>query len=152
MDPSWGNILLLCQELRNSKRNQAKSCNRTVCGGKADTRMKLASMYRRPYDNVFCIAKLWRPLRSLGPLYKVDLPDRHCKMLDWDKPLSEQPPVMDLINGRGCRTQTVLDQKCRRLRMLEMMAQRATLGGKLEILRRRHANPQRLWTWFLSGN
>ena len=34
-----------------------------------------------------------KPLEAKGNLYKVDLPDEHiAKMLDWDKPLSEQAP------------------------------------------------------------
>ena len=33
-----------------------------------------------------------------GQLYKIDLPDEHiAKMLDWDKPISQQPP--DVIEG-----------------------------------------------------
>ena len=33
-------------------------------------------------------------------LYKVDLPDEHiAKMLDWDKPLSGQPQVLDALAG-----------------------------------------------------
>ena len=35
-----------------------------------------------------------------GSLYKVDLPDEQiAKMLDWDKPLSEQPDVMRALKG-----------------------------------------------------
>ena len=34
-----------------------------------------------------------KPLANAGNLYKVDLPDQHiAKMLDWDKPLSQQAP------------------------------------------------------------
>lgn len=38
-----------------------------------------------------------------GNLYKVDLPDEHiAKMLDWDKPLSQQAPgVRDLLRKQG---------------------------------------------------
>jgi hypothetical protein len=36
-------------------------------------------------------AKVTKP----GNLYKVDLPDEHiAKMLDWDKPLSQQPNIL----------------------------------------------------------
>ncbi len=35
-----------------------------------------------------------------GSLYKVDLPDEHiAKMLDWDKPLSEQPHIIDALKN-----------------------------------------------------
>ena len=39
--------------------------------------------------------------RNPGALYKVDLPDEHiAKMLDWDKPLSQQHPVVQkALNG-----------------------------------------------------
>lgn len=34
-----------------------------------------------------------------GSIYKIDLPDEHiAKMLDWDKPLSEQPHIVDAAN------------------------------------------------------
>jgi hypothetical protein len=36
---------------------------------------------------------------TAGNLYKLDIPDDQiAKMLDWNKPLSEQPTVMDFIN------------------------------------------------------
>jgi len=43
---------------------------------------------------------------STPSLYKVDLPDEHiAKMLDWDKPLSQQPAnVQAAINGPSGRT------------------------------------------------
>jgi len=43
---------------------------------------------------------------STPSLYKVDLPDKHiAKMLDWDKPLSQQPAnVQAAINGPSGRT------------------------------------------------
>jgi hypothetical protein len=35
-----------------------------------------------------------KPLANPGYLYKVDLPDEHiAKMLDWDKPMSQQPHI-----------------------------------------------------------
>ena len=37
-----------------------------------------------------------------GALYKVDLPDEHiAKMLDWDKPMSEQPHVLKALGRLG---------------------------------------------------
>ncbi len=37
---------------------------------------------------------------NTGALYKVDLPDEHiAKMLDWDKPLSQQPPEVQKALG-----------------------------------------------------
>ena len=42
-------------------------------------------------------------LKNQGSLYKVDLPDEHiAKMLDWDKPLSDQSAVVqELLNRAG---------------------------------------------------
>ena len=40
--------------------------------------------------------------RDPGTLYQVDLPDKYItKMLDWDKPLSEQPHVMKALDRLG---------------------------------------------------
>ena len=40
--------------------------------------------------------------QTKGNLYKVDLPDEHiAKMLDWDKPLSQQSAIADSIKGAG---------------------------------------------------
>lgn len=37
-------------------------------------------------------------IRNTGNLYKVDLPDEKiAKMLDWDKPLSEQPSILKVL-------------------------------------------------------
>ena len=37
-----------------------------------------------------------------GHMYKVDLPDEHiAKMLDWDKPLSQQPHVLRAMEAEG---------------------------------------------------
>jgi hypothetical protein len=37
-----------------------------------------------------------------GNLYKVDIPDEHiAKMLDWDKPLSQQPEVWNRLKANG---------------------------------------------------
>ena len=80
-----------------------------------------------------------------GNLYKVDLPDEHiAKMLDWDKPLSEQPHVMDLINKQeAARTQAVLDQRMQTLANVGNDAPNAaTLRRQIEILREEVANPQ----------
>jgi hypothetical protein len=39
-----------------------------------------------------------KPLENKGNLYKVNLPDEMiAKMLDWDKPLSQQPEIMNIL-------------------------------------------------------
>jgi hypothetical protein len=44
-----------------------------------------------------------KPLQTKGSLYKVDIPDEKiAQMLDWDKPLSQQPKaVQDALNSSG---------------------------------------------------
>jgi hypothetical protein len=40
--------------------------------------------------------------KQAGSLYKVDLPDEHiAKMLDWDKPLSQQPELVGALEKAG---------------------------------------------------
>jgi hypothetical protein len=51
-------------------------------------------------------------LNNLGSLYKVDTPDTHiAKMLDWDKPLSDQhPDVQALLINHPAITQDVAER------------------------------------------
>jgi hypothetical protein len=40
-----------------------------------------------------------------GHIYKVDLPDEViARMLDWDKPLSQQPEIVTKLGGKGAPT------------------------------------------------
>ena len=80
-----------------------------------------------------------------GALYKVDLPDEHiAKMLDWDKPLSQQPHVMELINKQeAARTQSVLDQRMQTLANVGENAPNASvLKRQIDLLREEVAKPQ----------
>ena len=80
-----------------------------------------------------------------GGLYKVDLPDEHiAKMLDWDKPLSQQPHVMELINKQeAARTQSVLDQRMQTLANVGENAPNASvLKRQIDLLREEVAKPQ----------
>ena len=84
-------------------------------------------------------------IKPEGALYKVDLPDEAiARMLDWDKPLSQQPHVMDLINKQeSARTQSVLDQRLQTLANVgEDAPNAATLKRQIELLREEVANPQ----------
>jgi hypothetical protein len=56
----------------------------------------VASRHRPEYDEAIALLKgegpIVRPPNQHGALYNVDIPDEHiAKMLDWDKPLSQQP-------------------------------------------------------------
>jgi hypothetical protein len=53
-------------------------------------------------DNWDPSAALTKARENLGHLYEYDLPDETiAKMLDWDKPLSEQPNVLNSLRGLG---------------------------------------------------
>jgi hypothetical protein len=44
-------------------------------------------------------------VKDTGNLYKVDLPDEHiAKMLDWDKPIGQQPHFMEAIKNTGFKS------------------------------------------------
>jgi len=44
---------------------------------------------------------------NYGTMYQVNIPDEHvAKMLDWDKPLSEQPKISDVLKKGGAEYNT----------------------------------------------
>jgi len=52
------------------------------------------------FDDAMKAIKEAREHINAGYLYKVNLPDEHIsKMLDWDKPLSQQPEVIKALKG-----------------------------------------------------
>ena len=77
-----------------------------------------------------------------GYLYKIDLPDEHiAKMLDWDKPLSEQSPevqsALEKLMPKGAVSPHNLDMG----------------GGKILDNRMGQADPTQVQPWILhSGN
>ena len=100
---------------------------------------------QRLIDNEMAAYNAWSEWSKPGSIYKVDLPDEQiARMLDWDKPLSQQPHVMDLINKQeAARTQAVLDQRLQTLANVGNDAPNAaTLKRQIEILREEVANPQ----------
>jgi hypothetical protein len=51
------------------------------------------------YPDLNEIKKIGLPTAQPGSTYKVDLPDEHIvKMLDWDKPLSQQQDIAKMLN------------------------------------------------------
>ena len=107
--------------------------------------------YPRQYKPGSERAKVYDELRGKishtdpGSLYKVDIPDEDvARFLDWDKPLSEQAHVMDLINKQEAqRTQSVLDRRLQTLANVGEDAPNAPILKKqIEILREEVANPQ----------
>ena len=80
-----------------------------------------------------------------GALYKVDIPDEAvARMLDWDKPLSQQAHVMQLINKQeAARTQSVLDKRLQTLANVGDDAPNAAVIKKqIAILQDELVNPQ----------
>jgi hypothetical protein len=62
------------------------------------------------------LVKRWQPG---GALYKVDLPDEHvAKMLDWDKPLSQQAPeVQSFFNHHPKVSERVAQNEAERVKL-----------------------------------
>jgi hypothetical protein len=81
-----------------------------------------------------------------GSLYKVDLPDEHiAKMLDWDKPLSEQPQAFkDAVSQREHqRMMPILEQRRATLAGLPDGAENASILKKqIAILEDEITQPQ----------
>lgn len=90
--------------LSSAIRSQANKIATDIASGKP-TEQVLASMRNGPYARMYAgladaVEKL-APSKAGGSLYKVDLPDEQvAKMLDWDKPLSQQAPeVRKALDG-----------------------------------------------------
>ncbi len=82
---------------------------------------------------------------TYGHTYKTDIPDEAvARFLDWDKPLSQQPHVMELINKQeAARTQSVLDQRVQTLANVGESAPNASvLKRQIDLLREEVAKPQ----------
>ena len=81
-----------------------------------------------------------------GALYKVDLPDEHiAKMLDWDKPLSQQPQAFkDAVSAREQqRMMPILEQRRATLAGLPQGAENASILKKqIAILEDEITQPQ----------
>ena len=81
-----------------------KARNNLVFGQRANASIGLASnRYEKAQGLIDDIAKTKYDVYHDYPerqLYKVDLPDQHiAKMLDWDKPLSQQPQAVKALRG-----------------------------------------------------
>jgi hypothetical protein len=95
-----------------------------------------------------------KPLSNLGFLYKADLPDEWLpKMLDWDKPLSQQANVMDLIGkNEAARTIKVLNAKKATLQNLGNDHPNAgTLKNQIILLEEEVASPSASGLGTLTG-
>jgi len=87
--------------LSSAIRSQANKVATDLAGGKTAEQV-IASMrngpYARMYSGLADAVEKMSPTKAGGSLYKVDLPDDAiAKMLDWDKPLSQQPEVMKML-------------------------------------------------------
>jgi hypothetical protein len=79
-----------------------------------------------------------------GAIYKVDLPDEQiAKMLDWDKPLSQQAHVMDYVAGQEVkRMRPILEQRKATLAGLPSGSPKEqTLKKQIAILEEEIAKP-----------
>ena len=85
--------------LDNMSVAQAK---KTVSGWMQGARPEEQAYFKEVYDTLGGISAKSAVKQKApgGSLYKVDLPDEHiAKMLDWDKPLSQQPKEVQAIFG-----------------------------------------------------
>ena len=133
LDQFNGDALKAAERIRANARSH-------IYGSTQHTRMNQAADFLAGMNNPQ-LTKVENP----GALYKVDIPDEIIpRMLDWDKPLSEQPHVMDLINKKEAqRTKSVLDQRLQTLvNVGEDAPNAATLKRQIELLREEVANPQ----------
>ena len=73
--------------------------------------------------------------KPAGNLYKVDLPDEHIeKMLDWDKPLSEQPHVINSLRNQA-RIQSEQDARSKlESELIPTLPKKEITGNYLEDL------------------
>jgi hypothetical protein len=91
--------------LSSAIRSQANKVATDLANGKTAEQV-IASMrsgpYARMYSGLADAVEKMSPTKAGGSLYKVDLPDEHiAKMLDWDKPMSEQPHVLKALGRLG---------------------------------------------------
>lgn len=90
--------------LASAIESQANKITLDLMRGKSSEQV-IASMRNGPYARMYAgltdaVEKL-SPSKASGSLYKVDLPDDAiAKMLDWDKPLSQQPGAVRAAASR----------------------------------------------------
>ena len=87
---NYGDAMLWEQvQLHGTKDSVRNTLLEEIEGGSNQAKQALKTLETLP-DNLFA--------QPTGSLYKVDLPDEQiAKMLDWDKPLSEQPEIMNYL-------------------------------------------------------
>ena len=82
-----------------------------IVGQRLDRQMKDAlkandmGWYNKVADMKMDLARFKeKPPKNTGNIYKVDIPNEKIpNMLDWDKPLNQQPTVLQAINNLGAR-------------------------------------------------
>ena len=128
--------------LSSAIRSQANKIATDIASGKP-TEQVLASMRNGPYARMYAgladaVEKL-APSKAGGSLYKVDLPDDAiARMLDWDKPLSQQAPK---VQKAWQATKKALPQNAI-----------DNLGGDLSLMYGKHVMPKDfLNTWASLG-
>jgi len=101
--------------LSSAIRSQANKIATDIANGKS-TEQVLATMRNGPYARMYAgladAVENLAPSKAGGALYKVDLPDSAvAKMLDWDKPLSQQAPEVQaaLEKSKNKQLRAMLD-------------------------------------------
>jgi len=101
--------------LSSAIRSQANKVATDLAGGKTAEQV-IASMRNGPYARMYAgladAVEKMSPTKAGGSLYKVDLPDNAiARMLDWDKPLSQQAPEVQaaLEKSKNKQLRAMLD-------------------------------------------
>ena len=95
----------LPKQLESAYRAKANEVVRDLIMGKSAQEIASeirSSRYGRTYGSLADAVDRLAPKKAQGQMYTVDIPDEQIdKMLDWDKPLSKQPEILDKLRKAG---------------------------------------------------
>jgi hypothetical protein len=96
-----------------------------------------ASKYGRTYKSLADAIDNLSPKSASGQLYSVDLPDEQiAKMLDWDKPLSQQHPDVQaaLANTKNKQLQSIVEYASTPYSTPGLEGETKTMGEAIKLL------------------
>lgn len=128
------------KQLKSAYRTKANEVVRDLIMGKPASEIAgkiRSSKYGPTYGALADAVDRLAPKAAQGYLYKVDIPDEHiAKMLDWDKPLSEQSANVQkaLANTRNKHLRAVVDYAASPYSMPELEGEVKTMGEAIKLL------------------
>jgi hypothetical protein len=126
---AYGNGLYLAEakDTAQAYANKLTSVDGRSISDQIDGRVRYLNMLKQQAKdgdinaakNIPIMEKSLAELQNQGSLYKVDLPDEHvAKMLDWDKPLSQQAPeVQSFFNHHPKVSERVAQNEAERVKL-----------------------------------